>query len=84
LRALAAELGPAAAEIAGLPRAPSRAEEIASMNGGKTVMAGISGNPPVFEFTTDHVDTVDTQLDGADDLAGWRSSPCSWAWSARA
>jgi hypothetical protein len=73
LRAVAAELDPVAAEIAGLPRAPARAEEVASMHGGKTVMAGISGSPPVFEFTTDHTDTVDTQLDGADDLAGWRT-----------
>jgi len=27
----------------------------------------------VFEFNTDHVDTVNTQLDGAPSLAGWRT-----------
>lgn len=73
LRAVAAELDPVAAEIAGLPGAPARAEEMVSINGGKTVMAGISGNPPVFEFTTDHVDTVDTLLDGFYNLPGWRT-----------
>jgi hypothetical protein len=73
LRAVAAELDPVAAEIAGLPGAPTRAEEVATMNGGKTVMARISGNPPVFEFTTDHVDAVDTQPDGNSDLTGWRT-----------
>jgi hypothetical protein len=73
LRAVAAELDPVAAEIAGLPGAPARAEEVASLKGGKTVMAGISGNPPVFEFTTDHVDTVDTQLDGFYNIPGWRT-----------
>ena len=73
LRAVAAELDPVAAEIAGLPGAPTRAEEVATLHGGKTVMARISGNPPVFEFTTDHVDTVDTQLDGNSNLTGWRT-----------
>ena len=73
LRAVAAELDPVAAEIAGLPGAPARAQEVASLHDRKTVMAGISGNPPVFEFTTDHVDTVDTQLDSNQDLAGWRT-----------
>lgn len=43
------------------------------MQRGKTVMAGISENPPVFKFSTDHVDTVDTLLDGATSLAGWRT-----------
>lgn len=70
LRTVAAELDPVAAEIAGLPGAPSRAEEVASLNGWK---AGISGNPPVFEFNTDHVDTVNTWLDGVPSLAGWRT-----------
>jgi hypothetical protein len=73
LPTVAAQLGPVAAEIAGLPGAPDRAEEVARLHRGKTVMAQISGNPPVFEFTTDHVDTVDTQLDGATSLAEWRT-----------
>jgi hypothetical protein len=34
-------------------------------------MPGISGNPLVFEFTTDHVDPASTRLDGASSLAGW-------------
>jgi hypothetical protein len=70
LRTVAAELDPVAAEIAGLPGAPVRAEEVASLNGWK---AGISGNPPVFEFNTNHVDTVNTWLDGVPSLAGWRT-----------
>jgi hypothetical protein len=70
LRTVAAELDPVAAEIAGLPGAPSRAEEVDSLNGWK---AGISGNPPVFEFNTDHADTVNTWLDGVPSLAGWRT-----------
>ena len=70
LPAVAAELDPVAAEIAGLPGAPARAEEVDSRNGWK---AGISGNPPVFEFNTDHVDTVNTWLDGVSSLAAWRT-----------
>ncbi|MGH3252307.1 MAG: hypothetical protein ACRDOI_39690, partial [Trebonia sp.] len=70
LRSVAAELGPVAAEIAGLPGAPVRAEEITSENGW---VAGIRGNPLAFEFNTDHVDTVNTQLDGAPSLEGWRT-----------
>ena len=70
LRSVAAELDPVAAEIAGLPGAPARAEEVSSINGAK---AGISGNPPAFEFSTDHVDTVNTQVDGDPDLTGWRT-----------
>jgi len=73
LRTVAAELDPVAAEIAGLPGAPVRAEEVATLLRGKTVMAGISGSPPVFKFSTDHVHTVDTLLDGATSLAGWRT-----------
>ena len=52
---IAAALDPVAAEIAGLPGAPVRAEEAASVRGGNEVQSGISGNPPVFEFTADHV-----------------------------
>jgi hypothetical protein len=70
LRAVAAELDPVAAEIAGLPGAPARAEEVDSLNGWK---AGISGNPPVFKFNTDHVDTINTPLDSGFSLDGWRS-----------
>ena len=73
LPSVAAELDPVAAELAGLPGAPARAEEVPSLHDGRTVMAHISGSPPVFEFSTEHVDSVDTWPDGADDLAGWRT-----------
>ena len=52
---MAAALDPVAAEIAGLPGAPVRAEEVASVNARAAEMSGISGNPPVFEFTAKHV-----------------------------
>jgi hypothetical protein len=55
LHDVAAALDPVAAEIAGLPGAPARAAEVASLSGGKIVMSGISGNPPVFEFTAQRV-----------------------------
>ena len=58
LHDVAAALDPVAAEIAGLPGAPVRAEEVASVSRGNEVQSGISGNPPVFEFTADHVGTM--------------------------
>ena len=69
LHDVAAALGPVAAEIAGLPGAPARAEEVASENGGKAVMSGISGNPPVFEFTAEHVGHMFGQFYGIQ--VGW-------------
>jgi hypothetical protein len=52
---VAAALDPVAAQIAGLPGVPVRAQEVASMSGGQAVLGGISGNPPVFEFTAQRV-----------------------------
>jgi hypothetical protein len=61
---VAAALDPVAAEIAGLPGAPAGAEEVASVSGGKPIMSGISGNPPVFEFTAEHVGTLFGEFNG--------------------
>jgi hypothetical protein len=58
LHPVAAALNPVAAEIAGLPGAPVRAREIASVAGGQAIMSGITGTPPVFDFTADHVGSV--------------------------
>jgi hypothetical protein len=55
LHDVAAALDPVAAQIAGLPGAPVRAQEVASVSGGQAVWSGMSGNPPVFEFTAEHV-----------------------------
>jgi hypothetical protein len=55
LHQVAAELDPVAAEIAGLPGAPAAAREVTSQVGGQEVLSGITGNPPAFEFTADHV-----------------------------
>ena len=55
LKRVAAELDPVAAEIAGLPGAPVAARELASQVNGQEVLSGISGNPPVFAYTADHV-----------------------------
>jgi hypothetical protein len=55
LHQVAAELDPVAAEIAGLPGAPVAAREVPSQVRGQEVTSGITGNPPVFEFTADHV-----------------------------
>jgi hypothetical protein len=70
---VAAALGPVAAEIAGLPGAPTRAAEVASESGGKTVMSGISGNPPVFDFTAEQVGTMFGEFFGIPDAATWRA-----------
>ncbi len=72
LNAVAAALGPVAAEIAGLPGVPARAEEVASVSGGNQVMSGISGSPPVFEFTAEHVGAMFGQFYGIPDATGWR------------
>jgi len=70
---VAAALEPAAAEIAGLPGAPTRAEEVASVSDGNRVMSGISGNPPVFDFTAEHVGTTFGEFYGIPEPAGWRA-----------
>jgi hypothetical protein len=69
---LAAVLEPVAAEIAGLPGAPASAREVASVSGGQDVQSGISGNPPVFVFTAEHVGSMFGQFLGAPDPVEWR------------
>jgi hypothetical protein len=61
---VAAALDPVAGEIAGLPGAPGGAREVASTSGGQEVQSGISGNPPVFEFTAEHVGAMFGQFLG--------------------
>jgi ABC-type transport system involved in multi-copper enzyme maturation permease subunit len=61
---VATALGPVAAEIAGLPGAPVGAREVASIRGGQNVASGISGNPPVFDFTAEHVGPTDGEFEG--------------------
>ncbi|MGH3402791.1 MAG: hypothetical protein ACRDRJ_09845, partial [Streptosporangiaceae bacterium] len=58
LHPVASAVTPVAAEIAGLPGAPAGAREIASVAGGQAVMSGITGTPPVFDFTAEYVGTV--------------------------
>ena len=58
LHPVASALTPVAAQIAGLPGAPVGAREIASVARGQVVMSGITGTPPVFDFTADHVGGV--------------------------
>jgi hypothetical protein len=72
LHQVAAELDPVAAEIAGLPGAPVAAREVASQVGGQEVLSGITGNPPVFEFTADHVGTYFGLFFGYDPQ-GWQA-----------
>ena len=70
---LAAALDAVVAEIAGLPGAPAGAKEVASVSGGQDVQSGISGNPPVFQFTAEHVGTMFGQfLGNYRDRVGWR------------
>jgi hypothetical protein len=69
---LAAAFGPVAAEIAGLPGAPAGAKEVPSMSGGQYVQSGISGNPPVFEYTAERVGAMFGQFYGIPDPAVWR------------
>jgi hypothetical protein len=71
LHQVAAELDPVAAEIAGLPGAPVAARQLPSQVGGQEVFSGITGNPPVFEFTADHVGAYFGLFLGFDP-AGWR------------
>jgi hypothetical protein len=73
LHDVAAALGPVAAEIARLPGAPVRAQEVASVTGGNQVQSGISGNPPVFKFTADHVGNLFGEFNGIPDAAAWAS-----------
>jgi hypothetical protein len=72
LHNLAAIVDPVGAAIAGLPGAPVRVEEVASVNSaGVPVMSGISGNPPVFVFTAQHVGDMFGLFNGYDPV-GWR------------
>jgi hypothetical protein len=71
LHQVAAELDPVAAEIAGLPGAPVAARELPSQSGGQEVVSGITGNPPVFEYTADHVGAYFGLFFGFDP-AGWQ------------
>ena len=73
LHDVAAALDPLAAEIAGLPGAPRRAEEVASVSGGNEVQSGISGNPPVFEFSADYVGPMFGAFFGIPNAAAWRA-----------
>ena len=53
---VASALDPVAAEIAGLPGAPVGAQEVASGNVfGQSPASPITGNPPMFTFTSDNV-----------------------------
>jgi hypothetical protein len=69
---VAAALDPVAAQIAGLPGAPVRAEEVASVRGGQDVQSGISGSPPMFEFTAERAGTMFGEFNGIPDAAAWR------------
>jgi hypothetical protein len=71
LHDVAAALDPVAAEIAGLPGAPVRAKEVASVSGGNAVQSGISGNPPVFKYTAEHVGNSFGEFYGIPDPATW-------------
>ncbi|MGH3210977.1 MAG: hypothetical protein ACRDNO_24795 [Trebonia sp.] len=68
---VAAIVDPVGAAIAGLPGAPVGVEEVASMNAGLPVMSRISGNPPVFIFTAEHVGDLFGEFNGYDPV-GWR------------
>ena len=70
LDSVAALLGPVGVEIAGLPGAPARAVELASESGGQQVQSGIAGNPPVFDFTANHVGLFFGLFNGYDPV-GW-------------
>jgi hypothetical protein len=70
---VAAAFAPVAAEIRGLPGAPVRAEEVASVSGGKFVVSSISGNPPVFEFSGESVGGLYGGFNGIADPARWRA-----------
>ena len=70
LHDVAAALDPVAAEIAGLPGAPVRARELASVSGGNEVQSGISGTSPVFQFTAERVGTLFGEFFGYEPV--WR------------
>jgi hypothetical protein len=74
LKDITAALGPVGAEIAGLPGTPVRASEVPSASGGQARMSGISGNPPVFDFTADHVGPEFGEFYGIPDPVFWRGS----------
>jgi hypothetical protein len=74
LGAVAAALDPVAAEIAGLPGAPARAEQVASMAGGQIQESHIAGNPPVFEFNAERVGDLVGAFRGSGGTATWRQS----------
>jgi hypothetical protein len=71
LHQVAAELDPVAAEIAGLPGAPVAARELPSQVSGQEVLSGITGNPPVFEYTADHAGAYFGLFFGFDPV-GWQ------------
>jgi hypothetical protein len=71
LHDVAAAFDRVAAEIAGLPGAPTSGKEVASVSGGQDVQSGTSANPPVFEFTAEHVGTMFGQFNGIPNPAGW-------------
>jgi hypothetical protein len=72
---VAAALQPVAAEIAGLPGAPVKVAEVASLSGGQVVMSGIVGHPPVFDYTAEHVGTMFGEFFGIPGPASfWRAS----------
>jgi hypothetical protein len=71
---MAAALDPVAAEIAGLPGAPVRAEEVASApRTGGFRESVITGTPPVFEFNGELVGNFFGPFWGIMDPAGWRA-----------
>jgi hypothetical protein len=70
---LDAAFDPVVAEIAGLPGAPVGAKEVASVSGGRDVQSGVSGHPPAFVFTAEHVGAMFGQFLGNGlDPVGWR------------
>ena len=72
---VATAVQPVAAEIAGLPGAPVRAAEVPSLRAGVPVMSGISGRPPVFRYTAEHVGTMFGEFFGIPlPAADWRAA----------
>jgi hypothetical protein len=72
---VSAALTPVATEIAGLPGAPVKVAEVASLSGGQVVMSGIAGHPPVFDYTAEHVGTLFGEFFGIPAPAVfWRAS----------
>jgi hypothetical protein len=75
---VAAALDPVAAEIAGLPGAPVRAEQVASVGTGPVGFepSYIAGNPPVFEYNGEQVGDLFGGFRGIPAGAGafWRAA----------